>query len=732
MAIWFSRIIPQPQAVSISDPDHRLHGVVGVAKAMKGSFRTDLRQVTPVIGAITVLPVVVVFAAGLGLDNVRAAIAMAIGANLVAIVSLVSAPKIPVSLATADAVGMAVSVFVGSATASNVPLHLAFLVVWCFASGMLVVFGLTQATVGTQNVIAFVVLGRFVATPADAVVLGLFVLVGALVEVGALLLLRLPPTLRAQRWGLAAAIDALVDQTGRPPDASTADVVITLDAAERLFDAPALFARSDVQTLRAVLDQARRARLELTTLAGLRARRQPHVNEEFDRALDATLSSVATALSLVALGLRRPRADVDLVGAVARVDVATGELRHAVGRDTDDVILDQQCLARCVAVGGQLRAMRARLDDARTPGSWRLARTRAARPATSQRDKRRRSWDMLSDNFTLASPIFRHAIRMTVAVPLSLLIARVAGMPRSYWVPFAVVTILKPDYGTLVSRGVGRVVGTLLGATLAAVLVSTLHPGEGLTVVLVALTGWLAYATWQASFPTAIGFVTSMVLIILSTSLHDSIGTAVDRFVDIALGGAIALVAYVLWPSPARPGVEAALANMFEALGHYVAATLDRVQGGDVSDEELARLSRSARLAWDRAQTSVGAAVVEPSSDASAVFTDRGLVVVGLRLVRATHALRLESAAGSSLVSGDATRDFCRNMVDGLGQLTQGVTGVPVVIPDLRSAMDRATAENGEGANGSSFFVHADELVNALNTAAFLMTEQNSASTTRQ
>jgi len=707
-----------------------LHVVVGLTKAMKGSFRTDLRQVTPVIGAITALPVIAVFAAGLGADNVRAAIAMAIGANLIAIVSLVSAPKIPVSLATANAFGMAVSVFVGSATASHAALHVALLVVWCFSSGMLVAFGLTQATVGTQNVIAFVVLGRFVASPADAVVLGLFVLLGALVEVGALLVLRLPPTLRAQRWGLAAAIDALVDQTGRSPDASTADVVIALDAAERLFDAPALFARSDLQTLRAVLDQARRARLELTTLAGLRARRQLGSHTEFDRALEDTLSAVADALAMVSLGLRRPRAQADLGGALARVDVATRELRNAVGSTSDDGdILEQQCLARCVAVGGQLRAMGARLADARAPGSWRLARPRRTGPSTSPRDKRRRSWDMLSDNLTLSSPIFRHAIRMTVAVPLSLLIARAAGMPRSYWVPFAVVTILKPDYGSLVSRGVGRVVGTLLGATLAAVLVSTLHPGEGLTVVLVALTGWLAYATWQASFPTAIGFVTSMVLIILSTSLHDSIGTAVDRFIDIALGGAIALVAYIVWPSPARPGVDAALSHMFNALGEYVAATLERVQGGDVSDDELARLSRSARLAWDRAQTSVGSALVEPTSDASSVFTDRGLVVVGLRLVRATHALRLESNAGSTLVTGDATRAFCRSMVDGLDQLAHGVRGEPVMFSDLRSAMDDAVAENAESAHGDAFFLHADELVNALNTAAFLLTELHSATT---
>jgi hypothetical protein len=49
----------------------------------------------------------------------------------------------------------------------------AVLVPWCFVAGMMVVFGQTQATIGSQAVIAYVVLGRFAGSPTLALHLSL-------------------------------------------------------------------------------------------------------------------------------------------------------------------------------------------------------------------------------------------------------------------------------------------------------------------------------------------------------------------------------------------------------------------------------------------------------------------------------------------------------------------------------------------------------------------------------
>ncbi|MHB8826930.1 MAG: hypothetical protein ACYC5Z_04615, partial [Acidimicrobiales bacterium] len=103
--------------------------------ALRHNLRLDAQSVSPIVGAITAAPVVALFVLGLSLSSTTGAVAMAVGANLVAIVSLVGAPRISLSLAVADALAMGVSAFVGTASAAQPALHVALLVPWCFGAG---------------------------------------------------------------------------------------------------------------------------------------------------------------------------------------------------------------------------------------------------------------------------------------------------------------------------------------------------------------------------------------------------------------------------------------------------------------------------------------------------------------------------------------------------------------------------------------------------------------------
>ncbi|HXY46183.1 MAG TPA: FUSC family protein, partial [Acidimicrobiales bacterium] len=481
-------------------------------------------------GGITALPVVAMFRLGLALGSTRAAVAMAIGANLIAIVSLVGAPRLPIRLALLDAVAMGVSVFVGSVTSPYPWLHTVVLIPWCFGAGMLVVFGQSQATVGTQAVIAYVVLGRFSGPPLASFHLSLLVLAGALVEVAALVALRLPPSLRYQRNRLADAFASVAELAGRDPHLPATDVLATLDQAERALSAPSLFGRTDVRDLRAALDQARRTRLELTTLAGLRTRLSTEGDSRAQPAIDSCLAEVEAVPTKLAAALRHPRRPTIWQPDAAAFRTALIPLEDAFARDeSPGDLIARQCVSYLSAVGGQMRAAGNLVENARTIDSRRAWRPRVPTPPAPDFGKIRNDAAIVRDNLRTDSPAFRHAVRLAVAVPASAMLASWLSLPRSYWVPFAVAVILKPDFSTLFGRGLGRLIGTLLGATLAAVLVSELHPDLLMTTVLVALTAWAAYSTWGASFAVSIGFVTALVLILLSTSLTDTVGTAVDR-----------------------------------------------------------------------------------------------------------------------------------------------------------------------------------------------------------
>ena len=695
--------------------------MIGTRSGLRSALAIDLGLLAPVRGAVTALPVVAVFVCGLALGDTRAAVSMAVGANLIAIVSLVSAPRLSVALAVLDALGMAFSVFVGSVTVPYPYLHTTLLVVWCFCGGMLVAFGVSEAVVGTQAVIAFLVLGRFFGTPHDALALGALVLIGALVEVFALLLLRLPPTLRFQRSRLAEAFTVLAGLARGDPRHSPADASRALDEAGRVLAAPSLFGRSDVRELRAILDQAGRIRLELAVVIGFRARLGVTGGSTATATVDAYLQDASEALVEIGTALRHPRQPVGW-SAAEQLERA-GVDRHGVSQGVNEqaTLLARQSLSHLDALGGQLRACENLVEKVRTGTDrhgWavpfpRVRRPRLARPGTALA--------VLRANLHATSPVFRHAVRFAVAVPAAALLASWLALPRPYWVPFAVAVILKPDYSGLFRTGIGRVIGTLLGATLAALLVSGLHPNLLVTTVLVAVMAWAAYTSWSASFAVAIGFVTALLLILLSTSLTDTVGTAVDRLVDVLLGAAIAYVAFLVWPTSSRAGVGEAESALFVANRDYLAVVVGLVEGRQVDPGRVSECSRAVLITWVDAEDAIGRSVQEPAAMRTDPARGRGLLAVALRIDRASHALRIDAAREVTVPPFEELEALCTALCQALSAVADRLAGRPHdPVAQLRPLYRETVSRLSLLAAPPSIGLHLDELVNAVNTAVTL------------
>ncbi|MDE3081995.1 MAG: FUSC family protein [Acidobacteriota bacterium] len=689
--------------------------------ALRHNLRVDAQSVSPVVGAITVAPVVALFVLGLSLSSTTGAVAMAVGANLVAIVSLVGAPRISLPLAIADAVAMGTSAFVGTASAGHPAVHVALLVPWCFGAGLLVAFGQTQAAIGSQAIIAFTVLGRFSGSLTLAAHISLLVSLGALVEVVALVVLRLPPSLRHQRHQLARACEAVADLARSSPETTAISALGVVDEVEGDLDRPTLFGRRDATVLRSIFNQVRRARLELTTLAGLRNR----LAREGAAASQLRVGTevIALALSDLASRLRGHGAagDWSAYGDSMRRVLASLEIERA--RTTGgEAVLVAQGIDHLRAIAGQLRSAWGlvndpRLDDGRR--AWRAERSVVADAGVKRLDS---ALDVLRSATSSMTPALRHAIRLSVAVPASVLLAHWWGLPRGYWLPFAVTVILKPDYSTLLRYGVGRVIGTLLGATAAALLISGLHPDAGATAVLVALFAWAAYTTWSANFALSIGFVTALILVLLSTSLQDPFTTALDRLVEIALGAGIAAVTYLLWPTPPRAGVVEAEGALYASLARYWYAVAPLLVGDEHDRAAVISASRGARVAWGQAEAAVGRSVVEPRSTRLAPAEGQGLLAAALRLLRATHALRIDAERGATTVMSSDLAHLVSAIGASLQRLSDLLSSEDAASGiDLRTLYVAAEASLVAADAPASIAVHLDEMVNAINTARHLV-----------
>jgi uncharacterized membrane protein YccC len=664
--------------------------------------------------------VAAVFGVGIAVGTDSGAIAMAVGANLIAIASLVGAPRLSLRIAIIDSILLGLSVFVGTLTGSIGWLHLVLLVPWCFVAGLLEVFGQTSAVVGSQAVIAYVVLGRFAGSFIFAAHFSLLVVVGALVEILALLALRLPSSLRYQRSRLALSFEAVARLTLQNPSTSATEALASLDSTEHILDEPALFGRTDVRELRAIFDQVRRIRLEITTISGLRIRLIAMRDAETEELVAAALVPISTALVEVANALRR-RSQSSWRSSVAAFESKIAAVEPSISGPRDTTVLALQCVEHLRAISGQLRAMGKLVENADRESGKRV--WRPSRPEFAGLDLSRLRGDVLTlkDNFTSNSPAFRHAVRLAVSVPAAAVVGSALALPRSFWLTFAVLVILKPDYNSLLDKGFGRMVGTIIGATVAALLIGGLHPDLTLTVILVAFSAWVAYSTWFSSFAIAFGFVTALVLILMSVTTTDTLSTALDRLIDFSLGSVIAVLAYLIWPTPQNTSVSDSISILYGAIERYLVVVFDIVERKPVDPSTVVARSRAMRVSWIRAESSVGRAVAEPGTAKVQTMDGRGQLATTMRILRALHALRIDAERGVTVNSSGELDRLCQGCGDALRSLYyNGTTNDNRPTINLRSLYHQAAESILEASGPESLVINLDELVNAINTATEL------------
>ncbi|MFP4904411.1 FUSC family protein, partial [Paraburkholderia sp. BR14261] len=71
---------------------------------------------------------------------------------------------------------------------------------------------------------------------------------------------------------------------------------------------------------------------------------------------------------------------------------------------------------------------------------------------------RRVSWLQIFSNLTMASPSFRHALRVTIAVAVGFWLGRLLPLTNAYWIVMTSIIILKPGYSLTRQRNAQRIV----------------------------------------------------------------------------------------------------------------------------------------------------------------------------------------------------------------------------------------------------------------------------------
>lgn len=705
------------------------------------------RDVPLVVGLRNTAAVVLPLAAGVATGNLGIGLGVSVGA-LNTMFSDQPGPyrlRVRRMLFAAGAAG--ISALVGYTVGASTALTVIAALIWGGAGGLLVALGPDAGRIGLTSMILLVITASDPRTPADAVGPALLFFGGGLLlllfSIAAWPLQRYHPerTALAQLCRQLAASARRPDDPAQPPPVSQA-----LTDVENLLHGLYRARGTAMEAFRVVAEIIERIRLELLALGGLQDRiddgqepecREGHgwsgaasgrhgwpggpgtlkatltrLREYAARALDSTASALDAGVSPLAASAALEGYDAALA-AIETIDKNTLNAHARRGLTI--------ALAHAQALGGQLRAAVRNAEFAGSRGELRREANEAQLPRAL---RPRNALAILRANLRFSSIAFRHALRCGACLAIAVAGERISGMAHGFWIPMTTAIVLKPDFAGTFSFGLLRVIGTLLGLALATGLVHFAFGSEWERIALLAVLcfGFREFTT--VHYGIGVMLLTALIVLLLTFEGVAPGETMAARALGTSLGSALALLAYLAWPTWERSRVRPALADMLDAYRRYFVAVLDdrkRVRS------EVRALGRSART---NAQASIDRLRGEPRRDTRLVTLAEGVFANGNRFIRAAMALEAARQGPVQLPARTTAAAFVARVDAELGRVVETLRGSGTTASGsglreeqraLVRAMDAAASNEEERALAAAWADAGDRIVDSVRTLEHLL-----------
>jgi uncharacterized membrane protein YccC len=171
-------------------------------------------------------------------------------------------------------------------------------------------------------------------------------------------------------------------------------------------------------------------------------------------------------------------------------------------------------------------------------------------------------------NLTMASPSFRHALRVTIAVAIGFWLGRILPLTNAYWIVMTTLIIMKPGYSLTKQRNTQRIVGTTIGCAVSLALIFTVHSSHVLLAVMFA-SMVMSYSLLLFNYAASVVFTSSYVLLLFHLLAPGSLRIIGERAIDTVIGCAIAIAASHLFPYWEYRGMGKLLSDLLAAMRRY-------------------------------------------------------------------------------------------------------------------------------------------------------------------
>lgn len=177
-------------------------------------------------------------------------------------------------------------------------------------------------------------------------------------------------------------------------------------------------------------------------------------------------------------------------------------------------------------------------------------------------------------------PRVRQAVKTTIAVCVSYLIADMLALPQAFWAAVVAISVTQASIGASLGQALDWFLGGLVGAVIGAVVAVLI--GNSSTVLL--LSGLAATVLVMAYFAATrpqmrIACINAVIIILANPVFATPVASASIRVIEVVIGTVVAIVTMlVVFPSRAAPAlaehVSRTLPLYFELLSQLLEATL--------------------------------------------------------------------------------------------------------------------------------------------------------------
>jgi len=182
-------------------------------------------------------------------------------------------------------------------------------------------------------------------------------------------------------------------------------------------------------------------------------------------------------------------------------------------------------------------------------------------------------FNILLQHFSLNSPMFRHALRVMIAIVFGFLLGSILDLKNAYWIVLTIVVIMRPNYGLTKERSKNRIIGTIIGAAIAiTIILITKNTTVYMVLAVISLT--FAFSLIQQSYKAGAAFITLNIVFVYALIDPNAFLVVQYRVIDTVIGATIAVLAnYLIFPSWEYKNLDLVIIKVMSSNANYLNAT---------------------------------------------------------------------------------------------------------------------------------------------------------------